>query len=84
MKKTGAKSTEFWVVIAALLDLFMQRFGVYERLSPEQLMSSADQVQQIAHQLQGETGSSSSMIYLVGAVYVAGRSLLKWQGERKG
>jgi hypothetical protein len=80
MKPTsGAKSTEFWVVAAFLGDLIFQRFGVYEYLGPDQVMTAAEQVGQIASQLRAETGADSALVYLLAGLYVGGRILLKWR-----
>ena len=80
MKQTpGRKSTEFYVTAAFILDLILQRLGIYERITPEQVMSTADQVGQIASQLRGETGADSALVYLLAGLYVGGRVLLKWR-----
>jgi hypothetical protein len=79
---SGAKSTEFWVVAAFIIDFFLQRAGVYGGVSADQVMDAADQVRQLAEQLRGETGTDSDLVYLLGALYVAGRSMLKWRAER--
>jgi hypothetical protein len=78
---SGAKSTEFWVVAAFLGDLLFQRIGLYDFITLEQLSDVTAQVRAIADQIKGETGSDSSLIYLLGAVYVGGRTWLK--GESK-
>lgn len=74
---SGAKSTEFWIVAAFVADLFAQRFGLYSAFSADQVADVASQVKEIADQLRGETGSDSSLVYMLGAIYVAGRTLLK-------
>lgn len=78
----GVKSTEFWVVAGFLADLFFQRIGLYDYISLEQLSDVTAQVQAIAEQLKGDTGSDSIMVYLLGIVFVAGRTYLKSRGAK--
>jgi len=75
----GAKTTEFWVVAAFVADYFLQQFGIYQGLTQEQVLSTAEQVQQIANQLKGKTGSDSGNLYLLAGIYVAARAALKWK-----
>ncbi len=80
----GAKSTEFWLVLFFVLDFLMQRFGVYSSLSPEQIADAAGQVQKIAEQLRGQTGNQTDLVYLLGGLYVGGRTLVKSLSVAKG
>jgi len=64
MMTPGRRSTEFYVTAAFILDLILQRLGVYERVTPEHVLSVSDQVGQIASRLRGETGTDSALVYL--------------------
>jgi len=80
----GGKTSEFWVVLLLIANIVLEHAGVYELISPEQALTAAEQVQELARQLRGETGSDSSLVYVLASIYVGGRTLLKWRKTEEG
>ncbi|MCK9347292.1 MAG: hypothetical protein M0P40_09400 [Bacteroidales bacterium] len=82
--KQGYKTTEFWVVIA----FFMKLLGLDTLITPEQMQSTVQEVEQLTDQIGVIVTNSGSgdnfWIYMIATVYVAGRMGIKVMEARYG